>query len=468
MSTIFFAEEIQQLENTRASLRISIEVMIGLHADLENKINYLRSFHDHMNDMGNYIKDRVTASVTTVIALNLRGTLFQVETEHLNSYTFFQALLFSEPAPSRDQYFIDRPFEGFDRIVNAMRGGELSYEGLNDYEAQCIDGNLKYFQLPFPRFKVVYNTVSKPITITSKVSIMCPLLDGQLCIGFSDNCIKIWNPTTNFEEGLLLIGDNDVVRDIIQLSDGRVCITAGQMIKIFSKRDARWVLELDMNSCDGDWKPRKLVQYSDTKIICGIARSVSRSKCKCKVQVWNVDTQVGSCEKSFSIADQSTVFGILPNQKLWSTTFNGRVEILDINREEFSFSFDTKSNHLIQLASGNLCSCSYFTGFIFIWDYTTGQMINQFNLRFVKPKTNSHHLLLRDGRVCFSLINSDEDSCLLFYDIENDAFENSEVLHHADVSLFAQCKDGRLCCYSEDYSEDSEDYSRSISFWSMQ
>jgi hypothetical protein len=123
-----------------------------------------------MNDMGNYIKDRVTASVTTVITLNLRGTLFQVETEHLNAYPFFQALLFSDPAPSRDQYFIDRPFEGFDRIVNAVReGGELSYEGLNDYEAQCIDDNLKYFQLPFPTFKRVYTIKCHSWSVDSDV-----------------------------------------------------------------------------------------------------------------------------------------------------------------------------------------------------------------------------------------------------------------------------------------------------------
>jgi WD40 repeat protein len=401
-------------------------------------------------------------------------------------------LICSDPAPSRGHYFFDRPFEGFDRIVNAIRGEELSYEGLNDYEAQCIDGNLEYFQLPFPRLKVVYNTMSNITSITSKVSTMCALQDGQLCIGFSDGNVKIWNPTTNDYEGrMLLYGYNEWVCEIIQLTDGRVCITAGQVIKIFnfSQKEGKWVkLKLQLKCCDNDWRPYKLVQYSTTQIISRIDCIVTSFQNLCKIQLWNLDR--GESEKSFLIANRSTVFGILPNQKLWSSGFRGLVEIWDIDREEVSFRFDTQSHHMIQLASGNLCSCHY-SGLICIWDYKTGQKINSFNLLY-ELKMNTHHLLLRDGRVCFSCDkpnenkikndiddensdddnsndnNSDDDnsddiddSCLLFYDIETGVCDQ---IIDADVFLFAQCIDGRLCCYADDYSEAGP----SILFWSMQ
>jgi hypothetical protein len=92
---------------------------------------------------------------TAAVTLNIRGTLFVVDTKYLDNI-FFHILINSDPAPIRGHYFIDRPFEGFDRILNAMRGEAISYEGLNDYEAQCIDANLKYFQLPYPRFKRVF------------------------------------------------------------------------------------------------------------------------------------------------------------------------------------------------------------------------------------------------------------------------------------------------------------------------
>jgi hypothetical protein len=86
----------------------------------------------------------------------------------------------------RDNYFIDRPYEGSDCIVNAMRGEEISYVGLNDYEAQCIDANLNYFRLPYPRFKRIFKkSESKLIPIMDFVSTLYVLQDGRLCIGYS-------------------------------------------------------------------------------------------------------------------------------------------------------------------------------------------------------------------------------------------------------------------------------------------
>jgi hypothetical protein len=221
MSNIFFAELIQQLVNNRATLRILIQALLSLDGELENKINHLLSFYDHMNDMSNYIKDRVTASATAVITLNVRGSMFEVETEHLNAYPFFQALLFSDPAPSRGHYFIDRPFEGIDRIVNAVRGEELSYEGLNDYEAQCIDANLKYFRLPFPIFKRVYTT-SYSWSAGYHVWKMYALQDGRLCTYSNDDKVKVWN-TSSYECELELLGHTHIVLAIIHLTDGRIC-----------------------------------------------------------------------------------------------------------------------------------------------------------------------------------------------------------------------------------------------------
>jgi hypothetical protein len=42
-----------------------------------------------------------------------------------------------------------------------MKGEELSYNGLNDYEGQCIDANLDYFRLPFKKFKRMFDRTGK-------------------------------------------------------------------------------------------------------------------------------------------------------------------------------------------------------------------------------------------------------------------------------------------------------------------
>jgi hypothetical protein len=241
-----------------------------------------------------------------------------------------------------------------------------------------------------------------------------------------------------------------VVREIIQLSDGRIIVTAGINIKIFifNQKEAKWKVNATKQVCDNDWFVRSLLQYDSTRIICGI-----HYKDKVKIQLWNVDSW--ECEKSFSINEFSTNLFILPNQKLLSSARNGRTDIWDIEKAVFAYNFFTErdgSHHEIQLASGNLCTCNFKNWLICIWDYKTGEKIKSFKLRY-RPNDDSHHKLLRDGRVVFICRYNSDDArlyagCLLLYNIETGVCDQ---IIHADVNVFrfAQCKDGSLCCYSD-------------------
>jgi hypothetical protein len=210
MAAIFFMHLIQALLAARDSLRIAIQVMTALEITLDKKLNYLLALYTHMQDMETRMKAAVEAP--SVVSLNMRGTLFVVETEHLtaSSNIFVRILIYSDPTPVRGHYFIDRPFEGFDRIVSAMRGKGISYERLNDYEVQCIDANLNYFRLPYPRFKRIFKE-SENIENISGVDYnpyscrLHVLKDDRICSGFSNGVIKIFNNST-FECEMELLG----------------------------------------------------------------------------------------------------------------------------------------------------------------------------------------------------------------------------------------------------------------------
>jgi BTB/POZ domain len=84
----------------------------------------------------------------TMIVLSLRGKIFTVTKDSLIKVTgtYFYGMLSSGVwQPNCDGvYTIDRPSEGFDRILDCMETGRLECKGLTDYEIDCVYGNLDY------------------------------------------------------------------------------------------------------------------------------------------------------------------------------------------------------------------------------------------------------------------------------------------------------------------------------------
>jgi hypothetical protein len=75
-------------------------------------------------------------------------------------------------------YVIDRPSEGFDRILECLSSGKRNCKGLTDYGIDCVLENLDYFLIPFIRVWD-YSTVSQ--TDNLNLSIYLVLQDGRLC-----------------------------------------------------------------------------------------------------------------------------------------------------------------------------------------------------------------------------------------------------------------------------------------------
>jgi BTB/POZ domain len=81
-----------------------------------------------------------------MIKLELRGKIFTVAKERLIKVvgTYFYGMLSSGVwQPNSDGvYIIDRPSEGFDRILECLSTGKLDCKGLSDYEMDCVYENL--------------------------------------------------------------------------------------------------------------------------------------------------------------------------------------------------------------------------------------------------------------------------------------------------------------------------------------
>lgn len=91
------------------------------------------------------------AKAEDIVRLNVRGKLFQTHKSHFLRVegTYFFCMLASEVwKPGKDgAYFIDRPYEAFERIIQYLSEGEMSFEGLNQYEARMLRENLDFFQI---------------------------------------------------------------------------------------------------------------------------------------------------------------------------------------------------------------------------------------------------------------------------------------------------------------------------------
>lgn len=114
--------------------------------DIELKLAELK----RLEELQKIIKEHAERA-PSVVKLNVRGKVFQIYRSGLERIegNYFQLMLASEEwQPEEDgAYFIDRPYEAFERILLYLSDGLLSYEGLNSFESRILKENLDYFKL---------------------------------------------------------------------------------------------------------------------------------------------------------------------------------------------------------------------------------------------------------------------------------------------------------------------------------
>jgi hypothetical protein len=100
-----------------------------------------------------------------------------------------------------------------------MSTGELSTEGLNSYDKDCIYDNLKYFMIPH---KERWDYSKMALIENLSLGVRLQLEDGRICGITSALSICIYNMDTNIIERIMY-GHTKYIRIILQLEDGRLC-----------------------------------------------------------------------------------------------------------------------------------------------------------------------------------------------------------------------------------------------------
>lgn len=137
------SELIAQAENASKAAQLAFERVQSI---IDLKIDKL----NHLESTQQLIKENAAKS-PSIVKLNVRGKMFQIYRSGLERIegNYFQSMLASpEYQPGEDgAYFIDRPYEAFERILLYLSDGVLSFEGLNSFEARILRSNLDYFKL---------------------------------------------------------------------------------------------------------------------------------------------------------------------------------------------------------------------------------------------------------------------------------------------------------------------------------
>jgi hypothetical protein len=150
-------------------------------------------------------RDNCVKAADTII-LNLRGRVFKTYKDTLfkKEGTFFYNMLSSgEWLPDeKGEYFIDRGYEGVERILRYLSTGELSFKDLNEFEDEVLAENVDYFQISIPVRWSSSNLHSLVRVVNNERSIIFPHFDDIMeagkyfRIGFTVSAPCDWSDMT--------------------------------------------------------------------------------------------------------------------------------------------------------------------------------------------------------------------------------------------------------------------------------
>ena len=140
-----------------ALARGQLERVSSLMSSVEAEMDLKLAEVDRLERLQQSLRERA-AKAPSMVKLNLRGRVFQTYSSTLTGIegTFFHCMLASDDwQPGEDgAYFIDRPYEAFERILAYLSDGTISYRDLSDYDKSILSENLKYFQINIDMIEV--------------------------------------------------------------------------------------------------------------------------------------------------------------------------------------------------------------------------------------------------------------------------------------------------------------------------
>ncbi|OQR88301.1 hypothetical protein ACHHYP_06994 [Achlya hypogyna] len=151
-----------QKEHLKRSLSGSLDMLKLFSADfletsqsIQDQLEALEAKEKAWQDLERRLAHNAS-SAANIITLDVGGTIFRTSKDNLLRFdgTYFQAMLGSgrwQPSAETGAYFIDIDPIHFDRVMVYLRTGELSFDGLSDWEVRHLRSTLDYLNITTPR-----------------------------------------------------------------------------------------------------------------------------------------------------------------------------------------------------------------------------------------------------------------------------------------------------------------------------
>ena len=233
------------VEEARDQLHAAMEALQTLLDVLNDKIRALEKKQRYLEELKVMRSQRHDEIASSIIKVNIRGTIFEVKKDILTVLegSYFDVMLsvgettVYKSEASVPVYFIDRSYEGFERIISNMRGdSDISWDGLNVYEMHIVRDNLEHFNVYQLHIVLLEDTLfvdeeGNDVGLYDMVA----LFDGRLCSNTSNGDIVIIDIDCHTKGKMVLTGHIWKVYCLALLHDGRLCSASeDESIKIWN------------------------------------------------------------------------------------------------------------------------------------------------------------------------------------------------------------------------------------------
>lgn len=402
---------------------------------VRNSTTAIQEKQKHADEMEALMRQNAE-KVGSIIKLQVGGKLFETYRENLlrTEGNYFHAMLSSGHwQPNEDGvYVIDRYSDGFERILEFLSSGKLSFVGLSRESVVRLEENMDYFQISAPRKSWEYNSSVELKACSAGVTCVMELTDGRLCSGSLDGTIRLWDASTANCTKSITCPEGANIWSVVQLDEDHICIgTFEHTVDVYMLSGT-----IERSMTDHEQAVVSLVVLEDGTLCSASFDSTLR--------LWHPLS--GTCEKVIT-GHTGFVWCViqLRDGRLCSASSDGLIKVWSVSTGACELTLDGQSGPVycvLELSDTRIVS-AHESGEVLVWSLATSS---------VEKRLTGHSKAVRslaqlfDGRLC----TGSNDCTLRLWNLESGACLKLLEGHTGAVHAVIELKDGRLCSASED------------------
>ncbi|KAF0697845.1 Aste57867_11499 [Aphanomyces stellatus] len=242
------------------ALKRKAESLLDEAKAMQEQVHVWEEKEAHWNDLQRRIQENV-GNMPHLITLNVGGALFTTTKETLLRIkdTYFHAMLGSglwKPDAPGHAYFLDLEPTTFTRVVDYLRTGKLSFEGLNGWESEKLQESLDYLEIHQVEEKTPLAWSWDPMQCCS-----------HLLLSHDNSVIKVSTTTIQYKSAM---GTAPVTRFRVRLDEFGVSTYVGMSLASQYKKNS-WNRGYYLRVSDGSITTRPGI-FGSKYASCGFTR----------------------------------------------------------------------------------------------------------------------------------------------------------------------------------------------------